>query len=316
MGKGGLFFTQKTAVGDSSTAGNEHFAREFSSRLDTATRLLSSRKSFLVELDTPDELVIVGDLHGDLPTLEKILNGIDSKKFLESSENKLVFLGDYIDRGKSSLGVLSILLGLQIRFPKSVVLIRGNHEAPNLFPFRAHNFPDEIRSRSLGDDTYSKVISFFDLLPLVTLIDQRIVMVHGGLPVETPELGSSSLSPREILFEAARNPRFTEQILWNDPKDEISGKLRWEKSRRSYGFHYSSEVTQRWLEALHARAMIRGHEPCEGFNILHDGQVMTLFSCKESYPKFGAAFAKIKRERIRSLTRATDLIPFVVPVSP
>ena len=65
-----------------------------------------SIKESFVELDVPRKLVIIGDIHGDIATLQHILNQINVDVILGNSHNKLIFLGDYVDRGPNSLAVL------------------------------------------------------------------------------------------------------------------------------------------------------------------------------------------------------------------
>ena len=67
----------------------------------------------------------IGDLHGRADLLEHLLERI----FGDAGEvnNTLIFLGDYIDRGPDSKGVVERLIHLQ-RPGWSIVKLRGNHE--------------------------------------------------------------------------------------------------------------------------------------------------------------------------------------------
>lgn len=77
--------------------------------------------------DTPH--FVVGDVHGTLELLEHILEQIDHViGTLELRDPKLVFVGDYIDRGPSSAAVLKRLYELATEFPENVTCILGNHE--------------------------------------------------------------------------------------------------------------------------------------------------------------------------------------------
>src|SRR5689334_4960451 len=80
--------------------------------------------SGLIELDLPQNLVIIGDLHGDLLTLQCILQEIDYEHFLSNYNNKLIFLGDYVDRGSDSIGILYTICYLKQKYPNSIVLMR------------------------------------------------------------------------------------------------------------------------------------------------------------------------------------------------
>jgi serine/threonine protein phosphatase 1 len=67
-------------------------------------------------------LLAIGDIHG---YLEKLQNLIELVK--PTQEDQVVFLGDYIDRGPDSPGVIEFLMEFSKKFPKTI-FIGGNHE--------------------------------------------------------------------------------------------------------------------------------------------------------------------------------------------
>jgi serine/threonine protein phosphatase 1 len=70
----------------------------------------------------PDRLIAIGDIHGELEQLNRLLNTL-----APTDQDRFVFLGDYIDRGKNSKGVVEYLIRFREAFPDSV-FIRGNHD--------------------------------------------------------------------------------------------------------------------------------------------------------------------------------------------
>src|SRR5262245_9380359 len=68
--------------------------------------------------------IAVGDIHGDRTQLERLLARLPA---LEAGDT-LLFIGDYIDRGPDSRGVVEVLLGLPSRTPARLVFLKGNHE--------------------------------------------------------------------------------------------------------------------------------------------------------------------------------------------
>ncbi|MDR1577702.1 MAG: metallophosphoesterase [Deltaproteobacteria bacterium] len=67
---------------------------------------------------------VIGDIHGMIRPLERILNAIQLHHETVEPVEKIIFLGDYIDYGDNSKEVIDLIL--DIKFPK--VLLLGNHE--------------------------------------------------------------------------------------------------------------------------------------------------------------------------------------------
>jgi serine/threonine protein phosphatase 1 len=72
----------------------------------------------------------IGDIHGCLDKLQRLVAHCEAHA--DRRPATFVFLGDYIDRGPDSSGVIGFLIDLQARMPERVVTIMGNHEATAL----------------------------------------------------------------------------------------------------------------------------------------------------------------------------------------
>lgn len=66
-------------------------------------------------------MLVIGDVHGCLSQLDAILAAVDA-----TSEDHFVFLGDLVDRGPDSAGVLKRVISLTRAY--QVTTIKGNHE--------------------------------------------------------------------------------------------------------------------------------------------------------------------------------------------
>ena len=251
-------------------------------------------------LQIPENLIVVGDLHGDIQTLNQIVSEVNEKKFLENPRNKLIFLGDYVDRGRNSVEVLYRICELKIKYPDSVVLMRGNHEAVKEFPFTNHDLPIKVAQifGASEEVVYEKISKFFQLLTVIVIIEKKLFLVHGGLPADV----IGNYDNMESLLDYQKHHTL-EDFLWNDPRSIET----WEISRRKFGKHFGKSITKRWLSASNTCVVIRGHEPCHGFKIDHDGMILTIFSCKESYPAFDASYLLIKNTQLNKIKNAVDL---------
>lgn len=69
----------------------------------------------------------IGDIHGALNKLRKLI--AQCKQHADGRSMTIVFLGDYIDRGPESAGVISTVIELQSEHGERVIALKGNHEA-------------------------------------------------------------------------------------------------------------------------------------------------------------------------------------------
>ena len=92
----------------------------------------------------------IPDVHGCNKTLKKLLKKINLQK-----EDKIIFLGDYIDRGPDSYGVLQTVSNLQCE----TILLKGNHEEMAIDYFNQPVSPgeDDIWRSNGGEETLKSV---------------------------------------------------------------------------------------------------------------------------------------------------------------
>lgn len=79
-----------------------------------------NEQSNSVKLDT-DDAVVIGDIHGCVRSLEALWEKLEPVK-----DRPHIFVGDYIDRGEDSKGVVDFLLSVQSE--RRCIFLRGNHE--------------------------------------------------------------------------------------------------------------------------------------------------------------------------------------------
>ena len=72
----------------------------------------------------------VGDVHGYANVLRALIGELrdDLMRSAPAEPPLLVFLGDYVDRGPDSRGVIDMILDLEADGPFEVVCLKGNHE--------------------------------------------------------------------------------------------------------------------------------------------------------------------------------------------
>jgi len=153
--------------------------------------------------EEPKRIIAIGDIHGEYPLLRKL---VDEEIRFTPPGDHLVFLGDYIDRGRSSRQTVEYVQGLKREYPASVILLLGNHEAMARDSFDR----EDMISRSLWylNGGLETVRSYGDreaarrvLVPFIRNLDlwyetDSHIFVHAGVH---PDL-SLSETPEEILL--------------------------------------------------------------------------------------------------------------------
>ncbi|XP_057688464.1 serine/threonine-protein phosphatase with EF-hands 2 isoform X2 [Corythoichthys intestinalis] len=148
------------------------------------------------------EITICGDLHGQLEDLLLIFY----KNGPPSLEKPYVFNGDFVDRGKDSIEILLILFAFLLVYPTEVHLNRGNHE-DHIINLR-YGFTKEVltKYKMHGKRILKLLQKIFSWLPLAAVIDQKVIVLHGGIS-DTTDLGLLARVDRHTYVSALRPPK-------------------------------------------------------------------------------------------------------------
>ncbi|KAJ7401431.1 Serine/threonine-protein phosphatase with EF-hands 2 [Pitangus sulphuratus] len=161
-----------------------------------------------------EEVTVCGDLHGQLDDLFLIFY----KNGLPSPSKSYVFNGDFVDRGKQSLEILLILFTFLLIYPKEVHLNRGNHE-DHMVNLR-YGFTKEVMQKYKvhGKKILRMFHNVFCWLPLATLIDQKVLILHGGIS-DTTDLDMLEKIQRDKFISVLRMKKRKESNrkveMWN-----------------------------------------------------------------------------------------------------
>eukprot|EP00439_Symbiodinium_sp_Y106_P075029 s1674_g14.t1 len=255
-----------------------------------------SRELFLAEktvqrIQTPRDgkLVIFGDTHGHLKDLVHVW----LREGMPNASTHYLFNGDICDRGDAAdrggmeaVQIWACVLSHKLAFPGAVHMNRGNHEDHHYsLHYGAKGFYGELDRRYKADEAKALKAAFKDLcdcLPLMTVVDEAMIVVHGGLP-RFRQSSANAASLDEI--EQIRRPlQIITDLLWSDPQAEPGiGPSSRGKSLINYG----PDVAAEFLAAHKLSLLVRSHEVASGCEWWHplasqgSGEKLQLLSSEQ-----------------------------------
>lgn len=155
-----------------------------------------------------DRIFVIGDIHGCALELKLLL-----RKLPLTTDSTIIFIGDYIDRGEDSKGVIDLIL--KLKKTHNIVTLKGNHEQMFLEFYEDKNTPKAgasifngggatLASYGDGSGNYTipgKHLEFLKSLDLFYETEDYL-FVHAGLP--------------DIDIKELRNDKhvYEEDLLW------------------------------------------------------------------------------------------------------
>ena len=220
-------------------------------------------------LDISAPINVFGDIHGQFNDLIRFLkmSGLPTK-------NKILFMGDYVDRGNNSIEVVALLFSLKIIYPKSIYILRGNHECSIIN--KSYGFYDECIERFGnidGENLFNTINKTLETLPLAATINNKIFCVHGGISPNLKYINDINSIDR---FTSIPDEGLLCDLVWADPK---SSNTEWEDSERGVSFTYNENALDKFMKTNNIDLVCRAHQMvANGYKFFNNNKLVTIFS--------------------------------------
>ena len=243
---------------------------------------------------------VFGNIHGVYDDLmryfESFGNPSDDNQMGDINVMQYIFLGDFCDRGIHSLEVILLLFALKIKYPDFIYLIRGHHEDKNIN--EKYGLGDECQERLMDNiqnplSIFSNINKAFDYLPFGVLVDNNILLIHGGIGSSINTLEDIENIKRPVSVE--HNVTTTSQLhiidlLWSEYSDNIENiEVNNERDKNKNGFivKYGKERLNKFLADNKVNLLITAHQFVkEGFTTFNNDRLLTVFSATNYMDKY------------------------------
>ena len=249
-------------------------------------RIFWEKKEAIIDIFIPygKNFTIVGDIHGQFYDLLNIfeINGFPNE------ENPYLFNGNFVDRGVFGLECITTLIAFKILYPNHVFLSRGSQE--DITSNYRYGFKNEIFDKYDSDDkVYNCFYEFYRFLPLGYILNEEILIIHGGL-FSKDKVTINELKKIDRFRDIAKRGLMNE-LIWSEPWKERG----WAPSVRGVGINFGPDITKKFLKDNNLKLLIRSNQvKMEGYEIEHEGKVITIFSAPNYCDKKGNKGAIIK----------------------
>jgi len=245
-------------------------------KLVRAAREIFLQQPMLIEVRAP--INICGDTHGQYSDMLRLfeVGGFPP-------DSNYIFLGDYVDRAKQSIEVITLAICYKIKYPESFFLLRGNHECASLN--RIYGFYDECKRR-YSVKLWRIFADCFNCMPVAAVVEDKILCMHGGL---SPDLDHLSQ-----IFDIPRPTDVPDEgllcdLLWADPDLNVMG---WGYNARGVSYTFGHDIISDFLSRHDLDLICRAHQVVEdGYEFQANRQLLTIFSAPNYCGEFDNAGA-------------------------
>ena len=254
-------------------------------------------KPFFVDWTLSENAVIliIGDIHGDYSSLQKLFtNWIESGYLYKDSNNiyklkeyiYIISLGDIIDYGTNSLNVLYELVMLRHNNPGKVMLLSGNHEGSANIDYQISGFDkfnNELTNKlNLSEDKIKQLLNYInnigpDLLSLRFENEaESLYLMHGMYPIRlkkstdtisnntTDILVWPEINDNKLFHKNEDGTAKTIKDLWSEATqwNDITSTFVTKNSKRGFRdlFELGIDILYPLMRKYGIKGFIRGHQ--------------------------------------------------------
>jgi hypothetical protein len=227
------------------------------------------RRGRVVRLEGAAEVLVAGDLHGNLENFRLLMARADlarnpARHFV--LQELIHGLYRYPAGGDKSHQVLDLVAALKCQYPRQVHFLLGNHELAQATGRRISKGDEDLNqafrqgvATAYGPrsaEVYAAYQQFFAAIPVLLRTDNRVVLSHSLPPASMADRFDFAVLERDESAEADLLPGGSvHAVVWGrDTRDDTAA---------------------RFLAAADADLLITGHVPCDrGFDLPNDRQLI------------------------------------------